>query len=86
MRINPRDDLDGFDELLSGLQLLEDDYLGAAGSRGSGKVRLLNLKLCIKYMEPYPSIPTPLGQPVHGSLGELREAWPGLKAGILARF
>lgn len=31
--------------LLEGLQLVEDDYLGGGGSRGSGKVRFENLKI-----------------------------------------
>src|SRR5207237_894010 len=31
--------------LLEGLRLLEDDSLGGGGSRGSGRVRLVNLKL-----------------------------------------
>ena len=31
--------------LIDALQLVEDDYLGGSGSRGSGKVRFINLKV-----------------------------------------
>jgi CRISPR-associated protein Csm3 len=31
-------DLDRFANVIEGMQLLEDDYLGGSGSRGSGKV------------------------------------------------
>src|SRR2546429_4760285 len=34
-----------FGQLVQGLRLLEDDALGGGGSRGSGRVRLSNLKL-----------------------------------------
>ncbi|HWB99827.1 MAG TPA: type III-A CRISPR-associated RAMP protein Csm3, partial [Bryobacteraceae bacterium] len=34
-----------FSRVLEGLRLLEDDALGGGGSRGSGRVRLANLKL-----------------------------------------
>ena len=34
--------------LLEGLRLLEDDYLGGLGSRGSGKVELLDFKVRIR--------------------------------------
>jgi CRISPR-associated protein Csm3 len=34
-----------FLRVLEGLRMLEDDSLGGGGSRGSGRVRLANLKL-----------------------------------------
>lgn len=38
-------DLARFKYLLNGLQLIEDDYLGGSGSRGSGKVKFKDIKL-----------------------------------------
>jgi CRISPR-associated protein Csm3 len=32
--------------LVEGLRLLEDDSLGGGGSRGSGRVKFANLRLC----------------------------------------
>lgn len=34
--------------IVEGLQLLEDDYLGGLGSRGSGKVKLGNIKVAVR--------------------------------------
>ncbi|MEW6716441.1 MAG: type III-A CRISPR-associated RAMP protein Csm3 [Chloroflexota bacterium] len=41
-------DIDRLSVLVEGLQLLEDDYLGGLGSRGSGKVRLKNIEATIR--------------------------------------
>ncbi len=42
-----------FGQLVQGLRLLEDDALGGGGSRGSGRVRLSNLKLVWRNREYY---------------------------------
>lgn len=42
-----------FSHLLTAMQLLEDDYLGGQGSRGSGKVRFEELTLIAKRGETY---------------------------------
>jgi CRISPR-associated protein Csm3 len=39
--------------VLRALQLLEDDYLGGQGSRGSGQVQLTNLSLLVKRQDDY---------------------------------
>lgn len=39
--------------LLEAMQLLEDDYLGGQGSRGSGRVRFRNLRLSLRSAERY---------------------------------
>jgi len=44
-----------FGQLVQGLRLLEDDALGGGGSRGSGRVRLANLKLIWRNREYYAS-------------------------------
>ncbi|MFQ6102117.1 MAG: type III-A CRISPR-associated RAMP protein Csm3 [Anaerolineae bacterium] len=41
-------DLDRFANVVEGMQLLEDDYLGGSGSRGSGKVAFRNIKVSAK--------------------------------------
>lgn len=43
------------DLFFQGLQLLEDDYLGGGGSRGSGRIKFTNLKMREKTYGDYPS-------------------------------
>ncbi|HET89227.1 MAG TPA: type III-A CRISPR-associated RAMP protein Csm3 [Chloroflexi bacterium] len=38
-------DLERFADVIDGMQLLEDDYLGGSGSRGSGKVAFRNIRV-----------------------------------------
>jgi CRISPR-associated protein Csm3 len=42
-----------FSRVLEGLRLLEDDALGGGGSRGSGRIRLTNLKLTWRSKDYY---------------------------------
>ena len=42
-----------FDTVLTGMKLLEDDYLGGSGSRGSGKIAFRNLKVIFKSHKHY---------------------------------
>ena len=46
-----------FDAVLTGMELLEDDYLGGSGSRGSGKIVFRKLKVIFKsrgyYEDPH---------------------------------
>ncbi len=46
-------DVKRFAHVLTGLQLVEDDFLGGQGSRGSGKVRFENLKLMLRGGKEY---------------------------------
>jgi len=41
-------DVDRFSDVLRALQLVEDDFLGGQGSRGSGKVSFENLSIAVK--------------------------------------
>ena len=50
-RIN--DELDYFDTVLKGMALLEDDYLGGSGSRGSGQIVFEKLEMTFKPRKCY---------------------------------
>lgn len=60
-------DIDRMRDLIAALQLLEDDYLGGQGSRGSGKVRFQDLVVTCKAKEGY-ALPSP---PHHGPYADL---------------
>lgn len=47
------DDITRFEKLLEAMELVEDDYLGGLGSRGSGKVSFRSLKLAGKAKDSY---------------------------------
>lgn len=51
------DDVALFDNLLTCLQLVEDDYLGGHGSRGSGKVEFQKLDIVCKRGDTYAAEP-----------------------------
>ncbi|MCB0210545.1 MAG: type III-A CRISPR-associated RAMP protein Csm3 [Anaerolineae bacterium] len=46
-------DLDRFKTVITGMQLLEDDYLGGLGSRGSGRVALKDIRVTVKSSANY---------------------------------
>ncbi|MEI7470454.1 MAG: type III-A CRISPR-associated RAMP protein Csm3 [Chloroflexota bacterium] len=46
-------DVDNFSKLILGMQLLEDDYLGGLGSRGSGRVMFKNISLTLRNAQSY---------------------------------
>ena len=48
-----QDELQFFDTILTGIELLEDDYLGGSGSRGSGQIAFENLTMIFKSRECY---------------------------------
>ena len=50
---DPAADVDRLRTVVEGLQLLEDDYLGGLGSRGSGKVRLTDITVKVRANETY---------------------------------
>ena len=64
-------DIDRLKAVVNGLQLLEDDFLGGLGSRGSGKVRLTNLQVSVRSKDKYLDDPVPLGKGAYASLSEL---------------
>lgn len=61
-RCNAASDLERLKVLVDGLQLLEDDYLGGLGSRGSGKVRLQMIRITVRSSQNYLAQPIEIGQ------------------------
>ncbi len=55
-------DIERFWTVVRALRLLEDDYLGSYGSRGSGKVRFENLVLTVRQRNAYDQPPAALPQ------------------------
>ncbi|GAB4415193.1 MAG: type III-A CRISPR-associated RAMP protein Csm3 [Anaerolineae bacterium] len=72
-------DIDWLGVLLDGMQLLEDDYLGGMGSRGSGKIVFRGLKVTLKQHNNYRQ---PVGLGEYASLGDFSAALPGIIAQI----
>ncbi len=52
-QVSSQADLDRLKTVITGLQLLEDDYLGGLGSRGSGRVVLKNIRVEVKASKEY---------------------------------
>jgi len=48
-----KDDIERFYFLISGLNLLEDDYLGGNGSRGYGRIEFRDVEISLKTLEDY---------------------------------
>lgn len=57
-RCDPLKDVEHLGVLFEGMALLEHDYLGGMGSRGSGKVAFQNLKVSLRQREDYLAQPT----------------------------
>lgn len=70
-------DIDRLQTVVEGLKLLEDDYLGGLGSRGSGKVRLENISLAMLSKNGYLQPPVILLE--GASLADLAAALPGIQ-------
>ena len=65
-----------FDAVLTGMELLEDDYLGGSGSRGSGKIAFRDLEMTFKSRKYYedPQSVSPITLAEGDGVGALREA------------
>lgn len=79
-RCDQKKDIERLSTLVVGLQLLEDDYLGGLGSRGSGKVRLENIRVHLRANGTYLAEPTEIGR--YSSLRELSEGMETLQQKI----
>jgi CRISPR-associated protein Csm3 len=71
-------DLGRFKHLVTGLQLLEDDYLGGSGSRGSGKVVFEHIEIGARNSKTY-STYLPY-EKVFATLHEFEQDYPQLEA------
>jgi len=58
----PMQDVERLRTVVRGLRLLEDDYLGGLGSRGSGKVRLKKIHVAVRGGDGYLARPLPSGE------------------------
>jgi CRISPR-associated protein Csm3 len=83
--IHEEPDLGRFSRLLEALQLLEDDYLGGLGSRGSGKVAFQNLKLTARHRERYQEHKVYMDKEF-GTLEELLAPVKGVQAWLREKF
>lgn len=70
---NAARDVERLETVLEGMQLVEDDYLGGLGSRGSGKVCFKDIKIRVRTREKYLDEAQPEAQPLarFATLGEL---------------
>ena len=77
------DDIARLKTVLEGLALLEDDYLGGSGSRGSGKVKIEHIKVFLRtdYAAPGATELTPEKEPGY-TVPELAEHLADLQAQI----
>lgn len=75
-----QEDLKQLKILLEGMQLVEDDYLGGLGSRGSGKVAFTNIQVSFRKDPFQPS--KPLNQQLFNNLAEFAAAFEELKKQI----
>ena len=64
-------DIGRFRDLIRGMQLLEDDYLGGLGSRGSGEVVFQGLSLGVKDKDNYSAQARPFGDESFPDLASL---------------
>jgi len=54
-----KEDVSLFGNLLTAMQLLEDDYLGGHGSRGSGKIKFRALTVTLRSGKNYEKVSDP---------------------------
>ena len=72
-----QDELAYFDTVLKGMELLEDDYLGGSGSRGSGQIEFQNLTMTFKSRECYEKAdkdPIPIALPGDTDIKAVRQS------------
>lgn len=73
------DDVARFERVVDGMSLLEDDYLGGSGSRGSGKISFEKMTVTLKSSEAYLE-PKVVAQDVN--IAQLSKALPDIKKQI----
>ncbi len=68
---DPNKDVARLQTVVEGMLLLEADYLGGLGSRGSGKVKLGNIRLSLRSQDSYLAEPRILGKASYPDLAAL---------------
>jgi len=81
---DPQRDVSQLAKVVEGLVLLEDDYLGGLGSRGSGKVRLEKIQVMMRSQNGMLQAPESLG--TFASLREMVAALPNVQEQIRSRL
>ncbi len=79
---NPGQDVEWLKTVIEGMKLLEDDYLGGQGSRGSGKVKFRNIQVRVRKGTAYLEAPVAVGEGTYASLDDLAKDWDALKAKV----
>ena len=79
---SPAQDVAWLKTVIEGLKLLEDDYLGGQGSRGSGKVRFHNIRVRVRKGTAYLEDPLSVGQETYASLDDLVRDWETIESAI----
>ena len=77
-------DIERIRTLVEGLQLLEDDYLGGLGTRGSGKIVLSKIKVSFRSGADYLQTPQSFPEVSFENLGELAAGLPDVQAKLKA--
>jgi CRISPR-associated protein Csm3 len=78
--LDPEKDLKHLQSIVEGLALVQDDYLGGLGSRGSGKVKFTNIELTFRPSEHYIEEPQTLG--TYADVASLSAALPAVQEKI----
>ena len=71
-------DFDRLKTVIEAMQLVEDDYLGGSGSRGSGKVQFEGIKIYARTSDAY-GTEIPLGKGNYGTVQELLNDFDTIK-------
>jgi CRISPR-associated protein Csm3 len=77
------EDVAWFFDVLQMLLMVEDDYLGSSGSRGSGRIQFENLRLSVRRTPDYTHRPDPLS---YASIEDLLSSQENLKTDLLSFF
>lgn len=82
---DPAKDIERLRTVVTGLQLVEDDYLGGLGSRGSGRVEFEHFKISLRSQANYLAAPELLGEytGLAGLIDGLNDLQTALRARIL---
>lgn len=81
---DPQADVDRLATLVTALQLVEDDYLGGLGSRGSGRVRFTGFAVSLRPQADYLATPAVLGE--YTTLAELSAGLTQIQDAVRAKL